>query len=235
MASPALSKERLPPEGAMRWGEIIKFDDQLEQPKDIRLHKILSDSPYKKTIKYMFRGPFSSKYVDLFASQLNSDIVCDADYKDEACTINLQSNYKWGTLSSKLRDLLAYYCQRDISNTVFIKIDDDLIISNRELNRLIDRFSKSDCLLAGHIATDFPFYWATGQIYLFKSSELMRICNKPILKEEPFHGSEDIYLGYLFNIVDKNKVCDIDKYTEYFHKEYSDERLNITYIQQHNY
>ncbi|PVV03347.1 hypothetical protein BB560_002174 [Smittium megazygosporum] len=217
-----------------KWRGIKQIRKQMKQPGNISTKKIINDSPYNKVIKYVFRGPFSSKHTDIFANQLNSDIVCDANYKDETCTINLKSNYDWFSLSTKLRDLLVLYCTKDIEDTVFVKMDDDLIVSNGQLNKLIERFSKSDCLYAGDMATDFPFYWALGKLYLFKSSALLKICNTEVLKEKPFHSSEDIYMGYLLNITDTSKVCGINKFINYYHKHYSDHRVKISYIIQHN-
>ncbi|PVU87820.1 hypothetical protein BB560_006430 [Smittium megazygosporum] len=214
--------------------KIKQIRNQMKYPENISTKKVLDNSPYSKIIKYMFRGPFSSKHIDIFANQLNSDIVCDADYKDETCTLNLNSNYNWFSLSTKLRDLLVHYCTKDIENTVFVKMDDDLIVSNGQLNKLIERFSKTDCLLAGDIATDYPFYWGLGKLYLFKSSALLKICNTEVLEEKPFIRNEDIYMGYLLNITDTSKVCGINKFIDYYHKYYSDHRVRISYFQQHN-
>ncbi|PVU93303.1 hypothetical protein BB560_006005 [Smittium megazygosporum] len=214
--------------------EIRLIPKEIKNRTDISTRKIINDSPYNKVIKYMFRGPFSSKYIDIFANQLNSDIVCDADYKDETCTLNLNSNYNWFSLSTKLRDLLVHYCTKDIKNTVFVKMDDDLIVSNGQLNKLIERFSKSECLYSGEIYSNFPFYWAHGKMYLFKSSALLRICNTEVLEEKPFIRNEDIYMGYLLNITDTSKVCGINKFIDYYHKYYSDHRVRISYFQQHN-
>ncbi|KAJ1662834.1 hypothetical protein EV178_005531 [Coemansia sp. RSA 1646] len=182
---------------------------------------------------FMFRGDFSSDFYDLFSLQKRAVRYCDNDTTISGCDVKLPRNYKWGTLSSKLLDALEVMCKAPKKTDFYVKIDDDLIMSESKLDEVIKRMSTTDCQVSGRIARDFEFYWAVGQIYIFKRAILETICAKlPITRQ--LHGSEDISFGSFINSTDRSMFCDLDTPRNHWHKDYSDKRIKIEYLIQHN-
>ncbi|KAJ2668328.1 hypothetical protein GGI25_006462, partial [Coemansia spiralis] len=112
------------------------------------------------------------------------------------CDVKLPNNYKWGNLSYKLLDSLKVMCGSPNKTDFYVKIDDDLIMPESKLEEIIRKMATTECQVAGGIAVDFPFYWAVGQIYIFKRSVFEDICKR--LTPKVIHpGSEDITFGVL--------------------------------------
>ncbi|KAJ2210227.1 hypothetical protein EV179_006376 [Coemansia sp. RSA 487] len=185
------------------------------------------------TTIFMFRGDFSSPLFDLFTLQKRAVKFCDKDTKAEGCDVRLKETYKWGTLSSKLVDSLDVMCNSMKRTDFYVKIDDDLIMSESRLDEIIRTMASTDCQVAGGIAVDYRFYWAVGQIYVFKRAILDDICQK-LPTATKLHAHEDIAFGMLINSADKRMFCSLDKPTNHWHKNYNDQRVQIDYLQQHN-
>ncbi|KAJ1663250.1 hypothetical protein EV178_005140 [Coemansia sp. RSA 1646] len=185
------------------------------------------------TTIFMFRGDFSSPLFDLFTLQKRATKFCDKDTKAEGCDVRLKESYKWGTLSSKLVDSLDVMCNSMKRTDFYVKIDDDLIMSESRLDEIIRTMASTDCQVAGGIAVDYRFYWAVGQIYVFKRAILDDICQK-LPTATKLHAHEDIAFGMLINSTDKSMFCSLDRPTNHWHKNYKDQRVEIHYLEQHN-
>ncbi|KAJ2008336.1 hypothetical protein GGI04_001179 [Coemansia thaxteri] len=124
------------------------------------------------TTSFMFRGDFSSPIHDLFVLHKRALKICDKDTKADGCDIKLANNYTWFTLGAKLLDTLEILCKVDDDKKTdfYIKYDDDLLMSETKLEEIIRKMASTRCQFAGGIALDFPYYWAVGQIYIFKSN-----------------------------------------------------------------
>ncbi|KAI9503072.1 hypothetical protein BX070DRAFT_224679 [Coemansia spiralis] len=185
------------------------------------------------TTIFMFRGDFSSPLYDLFTLQKRAIKFCDKDTSVAGCDVRLPNNYKWGTLSAKLMDALDVMCKSNAKTDFYVKIDDDLIMSEARLEEIIRKMAATDCQVAGGIARDFPYYWAVGQIYVFKREIFDYVCTQLPPKFE-LHSSEDIMFGRLINSTDRSRFCSLDKPQNHWHKKYKDQRLKIEYLLQHN-
>ncbi|KAJ2389913.1 hypothetical protein GGI23_005733 [Coemansia sp. RSA 2559] len=185
------------------------------------------------TTIFMFRGDFSSPLFDLFTLQKRAIKFCDNDTKAEGCDIHLARSYKWETLSSKLVDSLETMCKSMKRTDFYVKIDDDLIMSESKLEEVIRKMATTDCQVAGGIAVDYPFYWPVGQIYIFKRAIFDAICRK-LPTPAKLYSSEDITFGMLLNSTNTNMFCSLDEPKNHWHKHYSDQRVKIDYLQQHN-
>ncbi|KAJ2505491.1 hypothetical protein GGI11_006989 [Coemansia sp. RSA 2049] len=185
------------------------------------------------TTVFMFRGDFSSPLFDLFTLQKRAIKFCDNETKVEGCDVHLEKSYRWGTLSSKLVDSLKVMCNSMKRTDFYVKIDDDLIMSETELERIIRTMGSTDCQVGGGIAVNYPFYWPVGQIYIFKRAVFDDICQK-LPHATNLHSHEDIALGMLINSVDQKMFCSLDKPRSHWHKKYRDQRVRVEYLQQHN-
>ncbi|KAJ2400527.1 hypothetical protein GGI23_001983 [Coemansia sp. RSA 2559] len=115
----------------------------------------------------------------------------------------------------------------------YVKIDDDLIMSESKLDEILKVMAATDCQVAGGIALDYGFYWPLGQVYIFKRTIMEMICPQlPVTNV--FHSSEDITFGSLLNSTDKSMFCGLNKPKNHWHKDYKDQRVEIKYITQHN-
>ncbi|KAJ2856190.1 hypothetical protein GGI22_003893 [Coemansia erecta] len=185
------------------------------------------------TTVFMFRGDFSSDFYDLFALQKRAIRYCDNDTTVEGCDVKLPRNYKWGTLSYKLLDALEQMCNSPEKTDFYVKIDDDLIMSDSMLDEVIKVMATTNCQVSGSIARDFGFYWPVGQIYIFKRAILEQVCAKlPITRQ--LHGSEDITFGSFINSTDRTMFCNLENPKNHWHKDYKDQRVEIRYFIQHN-
>ncbi|KAJ2553451.1 hypothetical protein EV175_002935 [Coemansia sp. RSA 1933] len=199
----------------------------------IRLKRVHEAPENITSTVFMFRGDFSSDLYDLFALHKRAIRYCDNDTTVDGCDVKLPRNYKWGTLSSKLLDSLELMCNEPVKTDFYAKIDDDLIMSESKFEEILRVMAATDCQVTGRIARDFGFYWAVGQIYIFKRAILEQICAKfPITRE--LHGSEDISFGSFINSTDKSMFCDLDHPRNHWHKDYKDQRVEIKYYIQHN-
>ncbi|KAJ1791288.1 hypothetical protein LPJ59_005016 [Coemansia sp. RSA 2399] len=182
----------------------------------------------------MFRGDISSPLYDLFALHKRATRYCDNDTTVDGCNVKLPNNYKWGNLSDKLLDALEVMCKEPEKTDFYVKIDDDLIMSESKLDEILKAMATTDCQVAGGIARDFGFYWPVGQIYIFKRAILEKICPQlPVT--DVFHSSEDITFGSLLNSTDKSMFCSVVTPTNHWHKNYKDQRVEVKYLVQHNY
>ncbi|KAJ2004566.1 hypothetical protein H4R26_002439 [Coemansia thaxteri] len=200
------------------------------------LQSILPVKNHITTTVFMFRGDFSSPLHDLFVLHKRAMKICDKDTKADGCDIKMAKNYKWGTLANKLVDTLDMFCNysRDKKTDFYVKIDDDLIMSESELEKSIRKMTSTNCLVAGGIAVDYPFYWPVGQIYIFKRSVFDTICKRIPNYKTQYPDHEDITLGALFNSTVTDEFCSLDRPAGHWHKEYKDQRVKISYLQQHN-
>ncbi|KAI9503859.1 hypothetical protein BX070DRAFT_234753 [Coemansia spiralis] len=189
--------------------------------------------PDISTTIFMFRGDFSSPLYDLFTLQKRAIKFCDKDTSITGCDIKLPNNYKWGTLSSKLLDALDVMCRSPKKTDFYVKIDDDLVMSEFALEQMIRKMATTTCQLAGGIAVDYEFYWAEGQIYIFTRAVFDHVCSV-LPHVTDVYPSEDITFGYLLNSTDRSKFCGAYSPTNHWHKEYNDNRVKIEYLNQHN-
>ncbi|KAJ1737411.1 hypothetical protein LPJ72_000518 [Coemansia sp. Benny D160-2] len=182
---------------------------------------------------FMFRGDFSSNLYDVFALQKRATRYCDNDTRADGCDVRLPRNYKWGTLSSKLADTLELICKAPEKTDFYVKIDDDLIMSESKFDEVLKIMSTTDCQVAGGIARDYGFYWPLGQMYIFKRAILEQICAKlPV--EKLFHPHEDIAFGSFLNSTDKSMFCNLNFPPNHWHRKYKDRRLQIKFFKQQN-
>ncbi|KAJ2512503.1 hypothetical protein GGI11_004600 [Coemansia sp. RSA 2049] len=182
---------------------------------------------------FMFRGDFSSDFYDIFTLHKRATRYCDKDTTVDGCDVRLPRNYKWWTLSSKLVDALEVMCKEPEKTDFYVKIDDDLIMSERKLDEVIRRMAATDCQVAGGIAADHGYYWPVGQVYIFTRAILERLCLLyPITRE--LHSSEDITFGRLLNSSDTSMFCNLDRPRNHWHKDYKDRRVRISHFTQHN-
>ncbi|KAJ1991559.1 hypothetical protein GGI04_005962, partial [Coemansia thaxteri] len=188
------------------------------------------------TTIFMFRGDFSSPIHDLFVLHKRALKICDKSTKAGGCDVKLANNYKWGTLSNKLVDTLHMFCSYsdDKKTDFYVKIDDDLIMSESRLEGIIRKMAATRCQVAGGIALDYPFYWAVGQIYIFKRSAFDSLCtNLPAFKiVRP--DAEDVTFGAILNSTNTNAFCSLDHPENHWHINYEDKRVEIRYHKQHN-
>ncbi|KAJ2004565.1 hypothetical protein GGI02_000898 [Coemansia sp. RSA 2322] len=188
------------------------------------------------TTSFMFRGDFSSPIHDLFVLHKRALKICDKDTKADGCDIKLANNYTWFTLGAKLLDTLEILCKVDDDKKTdfYIKYDDDLLMSETKLEEIIRKMASTRCQFAGGIALDFPYYWAVGQIYIFKRSIFDTACrNLPTFAREGLH-SEDILMGRLINSTNTNAFCSLESPKNHWHASYNDQRVEIKYHIQHN-
>ncbi|KAJ2546137.1 hypothetical protein EV175_005710, partial [Coemansia sp. RSA 1933] len=209
---------------------------KLPLPYAEELSSLVSTRPVPTDITttvFMFRGDFSSPLFDLFALQKRAIKFCDKDAKAEGCGVLLEKSYKWDTLSLKLVDSLKIMCSSMKRTDFYVKIDDDLIMPESKLDEIIRKMATTDCQVAGGIAVDYPFYWPVGQIYIFKRSIFDDICRK-LPTATVRHSHEDIAFGGLIDSTNKSMFCSLDKPKNHWHKHYSDHRVKIDYLEQHN-
>ncbi|KAJ1797878.1 hypothetical protein LPJ59_002855 [Coemansia sp. RSA 2399] len=216
-----------------------KPDSEKEIPLLPRVKELYSLKPVRKapenitTTVFTFRGDFSSDIYDLFALQKRAVRYCDNDTTVDGCDVKLPRHYRWGTLSYKLLDALELMCNSTEKTDFYVKIDDDLIMSDSKLDEVIRVMAATNCQVSGSIARDYGFYWPVGQMYIFKRAILERICAKfPITRQ--LHGSEDISFGTFIDSRDKKMFCNLDNPTNHWHKDYKDQRVEIRYFTQHN-
>ncbi|KAI9500810.1 hypothetical protein GGI26_006116 [Coemansia sp. RSA 1358] len=192
--------------------------------------------PLKKNISttlFMFRGDFASPMFDLFVLQKRAKKFCDKSTTVGGCDVRLAHDYKYETLSSKLLDSLDVMCRSAERTDFYAKIDDDLIMSESMFNDVIKKMSTTDCQVAGGIAVDYAFYWAVGQIYIFTRSVFEEVCEK-LPHVNTIYPNEDITFGLILNSTDTNRFCSLVRPQSHWHKHYSDQRVDISYQQQHN-
>ncbi|CAN6675186.1 hypothetical protein TRVA0_109S00144 [Trichomonascus vanleenenianus] len=182
---------------------------------------------------FMFRGDFSSNFYDLFSLQKRAIKVCDKNTTIKGCDMRLSNNYKWDTLSNKLIDTLGTLCNRTEKTDFYAKIDDDLIMSESKFDEIIRKMASTNCQVLGVMSLGYPFYWATGQIYIFKRGILDYACKK-IPTFEINHSHEDILFGTLLNSTNRDLFCNLDTPYNHWHIDYEDRRVKIHYFQQHN-
>ncbi|KAJ2867975.1 hypothetical protein GGI22_000928, partial [Coemansia erecta] len=206
----------------------LPFVDELHSLEPVR------EAPEKVTSTiFMFRGDFSSSLYDLFVLHKRATRYCDKDTTVDGCDVKLPGSYKWDNLSDKLLDALDIMCKEPEKTDFYIKLDDDLIMSESKLEEILKVMAATDCQVAGGIARDYGFYWPVGQIYIFKRAILEKICPQlPVTNV--FHSSEDITFGSLLNSTDKSMFCSLNKPKKHWHKDYSDQRVEIKYFAQHN-
>ncbi|KAJ2668124.1 hypothetical protein GGI25_006482, partial [Coemansia spiralis] len=192
------------------------------------LDSVYPAKPNISTTVFMFRSDFSSPYHDIFALHERAVKYCDKGTSVGGCDVKLPGNYKYETLSLKLLDTLDVMCRSTERTDYYVKIDDDLIMSNSMLEQIIRKMSTTDCQAAGRIALDYEFYWVEGQMYIFTKSILNRICkNLPDVTD--VYPNEDITFGYVLNTTDTNSFCDINVPRHFWHKHYNDQRVEINY------
>ncbi|KAJ2514725.1 hypothetical protein GGI11_000850 [Coemansia sp. RSA 2049] len=231
---PQQKEEKMTPEQQHAFIEEQRNKPHLPHPAELYSLKRVRKVPEKVTSTiFMFRGDFSSDLYDLFAIQKRATRYCDKDTTVDGCDVKLAKNYKWGTLSEKLFDSLELMCKAPEKTDFYVKIDDDLIMPESKLEDAMRTMAATDCQVAGGIAVDYGFYWAVGQIYIFKRAVLEKICPQlPVTNI--FHSSEDISFGSLLNTTDKSMFCNLHKPENHWHKKYKDRRVEIKYYIQHN-
>ncbi|KAI9503805.1 hypothetical protein GGI25_006492 [Coemansia spiralis] len=222
-------EEDVPKPEDSKWKQILPWADNLDTLKSIH-----TAPDNISTTVFMFRGDFSSPLYDLFVLHKRAVKFCDKGTAVAGCDVRLPEDYKWGTLSSKLLDALDVMCKSDKKTDFYVKVDDDLIMSEARLEEMIRKMATTDCQVAGGIAVDYQFYWPTGQVYIFKRAVLDEMCAK-LSDARGVYSSEDITFGYMLNSTDKGRFCDIEKpVLTHWHKEYKDKRIKIEYHIQHN-
>ncbi|KAJ1767498.1 hypothetical protein IW140_005459 [Coemansia sp. RSA 1813] len=182
---------------------------------------------------FMFRGDFSSPLYDLFSLHKRATRYCDKDTNADGCDVKLPRNYKWSNLSDKLLDALEHMCKAPEKTDFYVKIDDDLIMSESKLDEVMKVMATTDCQIAGGIARDYGFYWAVGKIYIFKRAILEKICSQVPITNMYFIG-EDMTFGSLLNTTDRSMFCNLGRPQNHWHKDYEDHRVTIKYLTQHN-
>ncbi|KAJ1662836.1 hypothetical protein EV178_005533 [Coemansia sp. RSA 1646] len=215
------------------------IQEQKQKPLLPRVNELYSLKPVREASEnitstvFMFRGDFSSPFYDLFSLHKRATRYCDKDTKISGCNVKLLRSYRWGTLSDKLLDVLEHMCKTPKRTDFYVKIDDDLVMSESKLDEVIKVMATTDCQITGGIARDYGFYWPVGQIYIFKRAILEKICPQlPVTNV--FHPSEDITFGSLLNTTDRSMFCNLDNPTNHWHKNYNDHRVKIKYFTQHN-
>ncbi|KAI9503860.1 hypothetical protein BX070DRAFT_246009 [Coemansia spiralis] len=180
------------------------------------------------TTVFMFRFDSSSPYHDIFALHKRAVKYCDKSTNVDGCDVKLPRNYKYEILSSKLLDALDVMCKSEEKTDYYVKIDDDLIMSDSMLDQIIRKMSTTNCQAAGRIALDYEFYWVEGQIYIFTKAILNRICkNLPDVTD--VYPNEDITFGYVLNTTDSSLFCNVRNPQQFWHKHYVDQRVEINY------
>ncbi|KAJ2656554.1 hypothetical protein IWW48_004972 [Coemansia sp. RSA 1200] len=181
------------------------------------------------TTVFMLYSEISSPLHDLFTLHKRATKYCDADTKVAGvCDVRLPRSYTYAELSLKLLDSLDIMCREPLKTDYYVKIDDDLIMSESMLDRMIRKMATTDCQVAGSIALDYAFYWPEGQIYIFTRCILETACkNMPYIAD--VYPNEDITFGLLLNSTDTSMFCDNMWPRNHWHKHYSDSRVEINY------
>lgn len=210
--------------------------DMMVKPFDLKtvdMSKKLDEDYFKRAVIIMLKTKTSSMLESYTFIQTVSKYVCDKS-TDGRCDIRLDRDYVYGELGYKTRDLLDRLCE-DRANLpeVFMKIDDDTIFEKEDLNQIIGAFINSDCIYAGHMSSfDRPYYWSGGEVYMLKKAALHKACNKRREIIGPLAWQEDVFIGQLLNLRDKNLACSARTF-DMWHRGYRDERVEFKYLVNH--
>ncbi|KAJ2506948.1 hypothetical protein GGI11_006504 [Coemansia sp. RSA 2049] len=180
------------------------------------------------TTVYMLYSDISSPLYDLFTLHKRATKYCDVDTTAEGCDIRLPRSYTYDELSLKMLDSLDIMCRAPHKTDYYVKIDDDLIMSESMLDKIIRKMATTDCQVTGSIALDYAFYWPEGQMYIFTRNILETACkNMPYITD--VYPNEDITFGLLLNSTDPGMFCSNGWPRNHWHKHYSDRRVEINY------